>query len=158
MLSAGLTALVVHFCIVFLYSNPLQSKPAIDRGLAWTYTYPYFEQSWNLFAPIPSSNYTLYVQFKNGPNSAWKDVFQELQYKHRQNRLAGNEWLLLAFTNSIHRFETQQGAYTGGCVKENPPFRIIETLVQHLYQLQGTPKIMLVTKPVSKAKTRLFYN
>jgi len=65
---------------------------------------------------------------------------------------------LLAFTNSIHRFETQQGAYTGGCVKENPPFRIIETLVQHHYQLPGIPKIMLVTKPVNTANTRVFYN
>lgn len=154
----GLTALLAHFCIVFLYCNPLQSKPAIDRGLAWAYTYPYFEQSWNLFAPIPSSNYTLYVQFKNGPDSVWKDVFAELQHKHRRNRLAGNEWVLLAFTNSIHRFETQQGAFTGGCVKDNPLFRIIETLVQHVYQLPNKPKIMLVTKHVTNDHARVFYN
>jgi hypothetical protein len=92
---------VLHFSLVIAFANPWSSS---IPPIAMRYAYPFFQQSWEMFVPAPSSNYKLFVEYEcNGIQKY--DLFEEVNTAHHQNRLKGYEPLMLLFSNSIHYFE-----------------------------------------------------
>jgi hypothetical protein len=54
--------------------------------------------------PVPENNYNLYAACNGKPLT---DIYKNLLESHRENRIKGNEMLLMAFSNYIHFFETR---------------------------------------------------
>src|SRR4051812_8396112 len=96
--------LLLHFSMVWLYVNPFQAEK--DRSF-WGQFYctPFFNQGWTMFVPVPKNNYMIFLDYTLNGKKQSAEIFQSLVTKHRTNRLAGYEPLVVAFTNSIHFFE-----------------------------------------------------
>lgn len=92
--------LAVHFTAIFLYALPTNSENKF-KYLVFPYVYPYFHQDWRMFAPIPKQNFNVYVKHDS---KDWKDIFYTVNSAHQKNRLAGNEALLLALSNSLRYY------------------------------------------------------
>lgn len=131
--------------------------------MAGAYTYPYFQQNWNLFTPAPVSNYSL---FAGGVDENLRtDIFNELLLKHQTNRLAGYEPLLVAFTNTIHYFEKNSvlTAPLNGPVNGDLYFTMLEHSAKNYLQNTRKKKIsavklMLVVEDVVSKERRVYFN
>lgn len=124
-----LFSIVVHFVLVFAFINPVKRAEGRFHYYAMFYLYPFFDQGWNLFAPVPHSNYHLYVKYKQGSEIKQFDLVDHIQNHHASNRLGGYETLSLALSNSIHNFEYSTSLHE----KINGPIRddINYLVVQH---------------------------
>lgn len=128
-----------------------------------TYVYPYFYQNWNLFAPIPNSNYQLYARVDTENNG--ESIFEEVLTLHQSNRLKGYEPLLIGFSNCIHYFEKNtplQNAINGP-IQNDLNFDILKHAVKNYLQHKhkkkiGEVKLMLVVKEVADGKQRIYFN
>jgi hypothetical protein len=128
------------------------------------YVYPFFHQNWNLFAPVPDSNYHLLVRYqKNG--SQTKDILNEIVLKHQSNRFAGIGPLVLAFSNSIHYFEknTNRLEKLNGPISGNEYFEIIEHeaynyLVNSEKINAQRVKVFLIVDNVASHQRRIYFN
>lgn len=115
--------------------------------------YPYFHQSWSLFVPVPNENFNVYVKVKG---EKWEDVFQNLVRKHQSNRFAGNEDLMLAFSNGL-RYYASAVNETSAIMKDdgsNINFVVIKKLALDYYKIksnQRVEEIIIVTKCISGA-------
>jgi hypothetical protein len=113
-----------------------------------------------LFTPPPENNYNLYVIYKDGKNQPVTiDVFAEVISEHQINRLKGMESLVLAFSNTIHYFETNHEP--GHASGKN--FELLENLtVNYLMYSRGEkiikPKLILVASNINTKSRRVFYN
>ncbi|MDI1356036.1 MAG: DUF5819 family protein [bacterium] len=96
--------LSLHFFLLLVYRQGIAPKSKLDF-YSLAYVYPFFQQSWQLFAPPPNSNYHLYVAFEKDALMQEADIYEEILSQHQSNRCKGYEPLLIAFTNSIHYFE-----------------------------------------------------
>lgn len=154
----------LHFALILIYTNPIpHAKSKIDYYCEW-YIYPYFTQNWTLFAPIPNTNYNLFVKYEdNGLQQA--DIFNELLIEHQRNRFKGRGALLLAFTNSIHYFEksTEELEVLNGPIKNDLYFQMLEQ--ESLYYIQSTRsikidsiKIQLLVQSTGSKKSRVYFN
>jgi hypothetical protein len=163
-LCIGLFVLTAHFALVLIYANPFEHGKTKMGYYAQAYVYPYFHQNWNLFAPPPTSNYTLLATYNHNGNKT-VDVFNEMLVKHQTNRLSGYEPLLIAFSNSIHYFEknTQLKKLLNGPILDDPHFNMLEHAVGkylevknkiHLSQL----RLLLIVEDDSPEKQRLYFN
>ncbi len=92
--------LAAHFTAIFLYTLPTTSENKF-KYLVFPYVYPYFHQDWRMFAPIPKQNFNVFVKCDN---EEWEDLFYTINSVHQKNRLAGNEALLLALSNSLRYY------------------------------------------------------
>ena len=101
-----LIAIVIHFSIILAYTNPVYELKGKAKFYTQWYAYPFFDQGWKLFAPVPTNNYHLYVKFNNGNKTEQFDLVQLFLDKHLENRFEVSEALVLAIHNSIHGFET----------------------------------------------------
>jgi hypothetical protein len=163
-LCLGLVVLTAHFVLVIIYANPFEhSKTKIDY-YAQFYAYPYFHQNWNLFAPPPTSNYTLLATYNhNGIKT--KDVFNEMLIEHQTNRLSGYEPLLIAFSNSIHYFEknTQLKKAINGAMIGDSYFSMLEHSVIKYLEIKNKVKLsqiglILIVKDMDTKKQRIYFN
>ena len=156
-LFSGLTLLFLHFLVLGAY--------LIKPGFWSTaYSYPYFQQNWNLFVPPPNCNYNLYAyDFDHVSEKA--NVFSEITMKHQKNRLKGYGPLLIALSNSIHYFEKEalEQNFANGKVEKNDKFLMIEKFVRN-YLKNTRPnefknvKIILSVNTISEGKQRVYYN
>lgn len=89
--------LTVHFFAVLVYTFPAKTESKL-KFYVFPYVYPYFHQSWSMFAPIPKQNFSVYVRYNN---YGWQDLFNNINRAHQKNRLAGNEAMLLTFSNAL---------------------------------------------------------
>lgn len=159
-----LSALALHFFFVFVNCAPAIHKS--HRLFFWSqrYAYPFFQQTWQLFAPPPDANYQLVASYELSGKQC-TDIFNEVLFRHQTNRLAGYEPLFLCFASSIHQFEKNalwQGLNNGE-VKSNTAFGILEKLCRaYIVHTQGAVpnqlKITLVVKPTNGQPTRIYYN
>lgn len=152
-LIGGLAALIFHFSLIVIYNV----SPGKYSNF---YVYPYFHQNWNLFVPPPDSNYQLLIKDEKGGT----DILSELIVNHQSNRLAGNEALLLALTNSIHYFEKTalENNFINGKVENNYNFAIIEKTVNAYFankKIKHPPfKLILIVSPLNLEAKRVYYN
>lgn len=103
----------MHFLAVFAYAFPFKEDNKF-KTLSFVYIYPYFHQSWTLFVPIPKQNFYVYVKSKN---NHWRDLFYELNTVHQNNRLCGQENLILSLTNSLRYYASS--IKTENCIAQD---------------------------------------
>lgn len=157
-------ALLAHFSLVAIYANPLKTdKKKWDYYAQW-YTYPYFDQNWNLFVPPPNTNYKLFVEYEdNGTHRA--DIFEEILIQHQSNRFKGYELFVIAFTNSIHYFEksTQQLKALNGPINNDINFKLVENsalkYLQHTRHIKLSKiKLRLLVQTLDSKLDRVYFN
>jgi hypothetical protein len=55
--------------------------------------------------PAPKQNFSLCVKYKAGSKEQdWTDIFFKINSDHQNNRLCGNESILLAFSNTLRYY------------------------------------------------------
>ncbi len=96
--------LLFHFSLLCIYALPKQGKKTRLEYWSQYYSYPYFEQSWILFAPAPEENYNLFVEYEYLGRQK-QDLIFEILDDFKNNAFQGNESIYLSFFNSIHMFE-----------------------------------------------------
>ncbi len=125
--------------------------------------YPYFQQNWNLFAPVPDANYKLYCEFENKGKQRL-DLFSEIKTIHQSNRLKGYGPLLVAFSNSIYFFEKNAVQEPlNGSMENNTSFKIIAHLAKnYLENTRNTQlsdlRLILVVNEIPTSKQRIYFN
>lgn len=119
------------------------------------YAYPYFHQNWNLFVPPPSINYKLIAYTTNGEI----DIFKAILIKHRRNRFAGNEPIVLALSNSIHYFE-KNTAVNNCNVANDENFKIVEHFTKNYLSVdnQNLLKLLLIVTEIKTNTIKYYYN
>lgn len=160
----GIVCLFVHFTLTSLYTYKSQLCNTRAGYLSQAYAYPFFQQSWGLFAPAPKSNYHLYVQFEqNGVQKT--DLYEEVVTQHQSNRLKGYGHIVMAFTNAIHFFEyaATTDSLVSGFVGDNQYFSMIGhsamNYLRYTRRLQIEKlKMVLVIRQVDSGETKTFYN
>lgn len=164
LLYLGLLTLGLHFVLVIIHANPIATTKGKLSYYADYYTYPYFEQTWALFAPPPCSNYSLFAVYnQNGQQR--KDIFAELLTKHQSNRLSGYEPLEVALVNSIHYFEqrTELQQKINGPIVNDVNFKLVEHFALNYLRNTvndsiNTVRLMLVVKNEKKNLQRVYYD
>ncbi len=139
------------------YNFSIPKKNKLDFYSSF-YSYPYFHQNWNLFTPVPKQNFELFA-FTNGKTI---NVLGDILNNHQKNRLAGEEALLLAFTNSIHYFFANRKIESGSVLNDKN-FIIIEfstrNYIKQKYLLNNQNiKLLLMVKDIRTNHTLYFYN
>src|SRR5690349_11998462 len=95
-LAVVLGFLLWHFSMVWLYVNPFQAEKDRSFWGQW-YCSPFFSQGWTMFVPVPENNYMLFANYKIKGQKRSAELFQSQVTKHRTNRLAGYEQMVVAF-------------------------------------------------------------
>jgi hypothetical protein len=163
-LCVGLVVLTAHFVLVIIYANPFEHRKTKIDYYAQFYVYPYFHQNWNLFAPPPTSNYTLLATYNHNGNKT-TDVFNEMLIEHQTNRLLGYEPLVIAFSNSIHYFEKNtpfKKAFNGPMVGDSY-FSMLEHSVKKYLEVKNETKLshvrlFLIVEDKQTKRQRLYFN
>lgn len=148
--------LAIHFTAVLFYAIPLNQKSKLYH-YAFAYVYPYFHQNWTIFVPPPTENFNIYVNYKTkNAHRDWRDIFFEINTSHQKNRLAGNEFKLLAFANALRYYAISAKPHSK-LIKTNNTnvnYLVLEKTIkqyltlkekQNIYEL----KIILGIRPVS---------
>ncbi|MDO9000303.1 MAG: hypothetical protein Q7W45_11105 [Bacteroidota bacterium] len=161
--SSCILLLLVHFSSLFIYSKPIVANKTKIDFYAQGYVYPYFHQNWNLFVPVPDSNYKLYCEFDD-EGTQTIDVFSEINIQHQTNRLKGYEPLLVAFSNSIHYFEknTALREQLNGPVENELSFKMLERVVKNYLEYSRKIKIqkikiMLVSQNTQTRQQKIYF-
>jgi hypothetical protein len=156
--------LVLHFTMVWLYVNPFQSEKDRSFWGQW-YCTPFFTQGWTMFVPVPQNNYLLFISYESAGKKYSRELYQSLVMKHRENRVAGYEPVVVAFTNSIHFFEynTPLREKLNGPISENDLyFRILKhSAVNYLKnECKCVPehvRLTLLVKPALGGPMRAYF-
>ncbi len=163
-LGAGLLALALHMLLLAIYANPLSRTGNRISLLAYNYVYPFFHQNWNLFAPVPESNYQMLALYNDGQPEVL-DVFGEIVQAHQANRLSGHEALVVAFSNSLHYFEKNSPLQQSlnGPVMNDFNFTILERAVkgylrQTLRIRQDSVRLFVIVDNVHTRQRRVYFN
>jgi hypothetical protein len=157
--------LLFHFALVSIYAFPRTGEKTRIHYWAEYYVYPYFLQNWSLFAPPPTENYKLFVEYNDGESERKQEVLFELLSLHRENRFSGYEAVVLSLCNSIHYFEkgTHDISSLNGPVQEDLNFSILEHQINRYLnwkydcKVSGL-KIMLFTSNTQNGNKRVYYN
>lgn len=160
----ALSILAVHFIFLFINNNPFSEKKDKLYFYSQAYTYPFFHQTWQLFAPPPTTNFKLIATFNTGGRRC-VDVFNEILTNHQSNRMLGYEPLLLSFATGLHFFE-KTAAYNNflsGYAKNYEGFNIIEHMsrsyLYNKYHLTNqTVKLTLIVYDTKQTQSRVYFN
>lgn len=163
-LIATLACLALHFGMVGLHVNPFRAPEKPSFWGDW-YCSPFFTQGWTLFAPVPDNNYMIFVDYELDGRKVRREIFRDLVLKHRTNRFAGLEPLVVAFANSIHFFEhtTEMQQALNGPVKDELYFDMLLHAVRR-YEVNrcgGEPKnfrMILLVLPVDGKNARAYFS
>lgn len=156
--------LLFHFSLLLIHALPYKGEKKRVQYWADYYAYPYFQQSWSLFAPAPEENYKLFVEYEN-LGTKKEDLVLEILSKHRDNVFKGREAVYLSICNSIHFFEkstTSKNALNGPVDKdlywnilEQQVLRYLNSIHQlHLSEI----KMALHCNNVLSGQKRVYYN
>ncbi|MEO6303005.1 MAG: DUF5819 family protein [Bacteroidia bacterium] len=156
--------MLIHFSCLLIYPKPISSQKNKAEFYAQAYIYPYFHQNWNLFAPVPNSNYNLYCEYEN--NGIQKtDLFAEIKTIHQTNRFKGYGPLVVAFANGIHYFEknAKQQQPMNGPISSDLNFKIIQQAAKNYLeyskkiQISKLKMILVVTETLTN-KQKVYFN
>jgi hypothetical protein len=155
--------LILHFAILAIYVNPLRKAGDFPPYKVQWYTYPFFQQNWNLFVPPPASNYHLYYECVHDGAIAKGDLFEELVRSHRSNIFKGAGSLLTTLSSSIHYFEhnTTLRGRVNGPVRNDLKFDVLLNAATSYLRwrricTQGEIKLMLLVE--DREKPRVYFN
>lgn len=157
--------LCLHFFLLCIYTFPFQpqSKTSINYYAQW-YTYPFFNQSWNLFVPAPNTNYRCFVSYDYKGNHR-VDLMEEVLNNHQFNRLKGYSSLVLILANSMHYFEknTSFNSKLNGPVKSDLNFTILENSAKNYIEISrgykvSNFKLILCAQIVGELNQRVYFN
>ncbi len=125
-----LIAIVIHFSIILAYTNPVYELKGKTKFYSQWYAYPFFDQGWKLFAPVPVNNYHLYVTYQAEGTTQKINLSQHIKNKQILNRFNGYETMSLALNNTIHAFESSTKLQN----KLNGPIQneLTYTMLQHV--------------------------
>jgi hypothetical protein len=161
----GLLGLSVHFIFLFIGGNPFSNHRSKLAYWAQHYSYPYFFQTWSLFAPPPTSNFQLIARFNFNGKTTTEDIFSNLLHAHQANRFAGGEPLLLTFVNSLHYYEkaTRQQNALNNVEPDDINFKIVETAARgylhHKYRMPvKNLRLFLIVTDVVSNRQRVYVN
>ncbi len=156
--------LVLHFTLLLIHALPLKGEKKRVQYWSDYYAYPYFQQSWSLFAPPPEENYKLFVEYENLGNKK-QDLVLEILSKHRDNVFKGGEAVYLSISNSIHFYEknTASKGHLSGLVENDLYWNILEHQVlrylNSTHQLHLSEiKMALHCNNVLTGQKRVYYN
>ncbi len=143
-----------------LYTWPDKNPASKTAIYSYAYIYPHFHQSWNLFVPTPKQNFSIYVKYNAGQKTQdWTDIFYEINSKHQSNRFAGNESVLLAFSNALRYFSSSVPAVSEKMEGENTNInfivleKIIEKYLNNKEQVQVKDlKLIINIRSISEQK------
>jgi hypothetical protein len=160
----GLLALAIHFTLVTVHATPFVPGKNKLYYVARSYASTFFHQSWLLFVPPPTTNYTLFATYEsNGIQK--KEIFNDLVAQHQSNRLTGHEALVVAFSNIIYYFEksTILQAPVNGPVTNDVNFKMLghaaTRYLQHKYNTSiEHVKLILVAEDTETKKQRIYFN
>jgi hypothetical protein len=146
--------------IAYAYPYPANEGSKL-RYYVFPYIYPYFHQSWTLFVPVPKENFNVYVK-QDGQE--WEDLFYNVYSAHQNNRLGGNEALMLALSNSL-RYYASSVKGISGIEKDddtNVNFTVLRKIVKNYYTLkfEKAPenlKIIIRIKDINKETDHSHY-
>jgi hypothetical protein len=162
-LGAGLF-LIFHFSLLLIHALPLKGEKKRVQYWSDYYAYPYFQQSWSLFAPPPEENYKLFVEYENLGNKK-QDLILDILSKHRDNVLKGREAVYLSICNSIHFFEKNSSDKhpLNGPIENNLYWSILEhqviRYINSTHQLHLSEiKMALHCNNVLTGQKRVYYN
>lgn len=116
---------LIHFCFIVIYALPDQfSKPAL-KTIAAPYVEPVFTQKWSMFAPCPTVNGHIKMQFCfEDDTTAWIDPTAEAYRKHGFYRGSYHGELVLAESNLIYWLQLDLNAMGIGLEDEFPADRL----------------------------------
>lgn len=98
-----LSALLVHFGLVFIYSSPYKVSNSDLTGLSKSYVYPFFNQGWSFFVPVPTRNDYLYIKLRdNSGVPQWKLVLPIRQMPVQKRDLLSKELFSLLFSQPLY--------------------------------------------------------
>lgn len=95
--------LCAHFGLIINYTHCFSKSDdsRLDK-LSTLYVNPFFHQSWQMFVPVPKTNYALYVRTcRSGAWSSWENLFDAKVKRHQGNRLSGGELIALLYSSEI---------------------------------------------------------
>ena len=147
--------MLLHFGFVSIYATNIARKLSKISYYSSYYAYPFFHQNWNLFVPLPTTNYQLIAY----NDSVKINVFNEILTKHQTNRLAGYEPILIAISNSIHYFE-KNTVLKNVKIQNDKNFTIIEHFTNNYLQTKKITKfkLILTASDVITKENRYYYN
>ncbi|HXB40846.1 MAG TPA: hypothetical protein VNZ49_09915 [Bacteroidia bacterium] len=155
-LGALLLFLVIHTLCTVIYVLPQNFTPPFFYNKAKTYIAPVFNQSWNLFAPVPEINRTVFVSYCDKENkwTDWSDPFSHYQYEANANRLSVSEKMVLAKSSTLHYIyeENKEALAKKKMLAGNSGsgyFSVLKHMVQRELQSKNPEKIKVIV---------LFYN
>jgi hypothetical protein len=154
-----------HVCMLFIYCTSINMNNRLNF-VNNRYIYPVFHQNWNLFVPAPNLERKLFVRYKTKNGFCdWKDILSREIVNHKQNRLLGNEALVLLLSNSLI-IELNSKEKTPSCVFINKPtnteFKVLQFEVENYlrleFQLKGPVQyeLLLVSQNFETAKAYYF--
>jgi hypothetical protein len=137
----ALMAVTLHYLLLGAQKLKLSEKARL-------YTYPLFDQNWQLFAPPPHENYQVLALLEDGTN-IWLDA-DGIKLK---GEIKGNsEMLLNALSNNLHFF-----IHSG---KEKKDFLQLEKYIQNSLRHHSLPKakkIAVILRPTFGQKDPSIY-
>ena len=143
--------MIIGFCSPSA-NNSAQLHPWVQR-----YTYPLFEQSWNLFAPVPSANYSVFVNMGHPQHPDWIEVGTELIRQHRSHRFNGSEIPLLALMNTCYYIEKEHPAIPNVSVDGSVSTLVMEQFLSKQLKVSRPVQFMLLSEtPITRQK-RCYY-
>lgn len=93
---------VFHCSMIFIYAFPQRLVPLSVKNLSSYYVYPVFEQTWSLFAPCPTLNSDVEVNyFFEGDSTGFIDPLKEDRRKHAMFRFTHHGDLALGESNLL---------------------------------------------------------
>ena len=96
-----------HFIMIFLYAMPFGYVPGPLKNVAANYVHPFFEQTWNLFAPAPVLNQEMKIRYFFGADSTdWINIYQDEAELHNILRFTHHGDLVLAESNLLYYVST----------------------------------------------------
>lgn len=158
----------LHFILIGLFSSPLSDKYSSFKNIGFTYSYPFFYQSWKLFVPPPQNKYELFVRVKDEKSQTWHnwfDMFADTRYGFSNPNVGEKELLTLLFSTEMNYALVDLGESK---VFESEPsnnnFKILNHSIKHnlkrfpLYYNSSQYEILFVTKRQKKTYTYYIKN
>lgn len=156
--------MLLHFTLVFIYANPVSHPKNKTDYWSEYYVYPFFHQSWSLFAPPPTSNYKLFVYYEN-KGLKQTELYSDILADHQANRFKGYESLILALSNSIYYFEkyAELNPKAEGPIRNDTYFKMIEQFSTNYLQWKHKIKLkrvqlILISENIKNKDQKLYFN
>lgn len=146
------TIFVVSILIIFHFTL-LAINSLFPNRFSFYYTYPFFQQNWNLFVPTPRENYDLYCIYTKNNIETKRNLLKDILTKHKSNHFFGNELLLTGLLSSVHYYKNDPSSKN---------LKVLEHFTKQVLEYsENAPitslKFIVVVSPVDSGKTEVYH-